>query len=112
MIESEEKEQQELSQISERLKEAKEKTINISNKKLLLESPHGKVIGHAIRAGIELASAIFIATIFGVVIDKWLQTFPWAMLIMFALGVIAGFLNLYRAVVKKEYLNNQSPKDQ
>jgi ATP synthase protein I len=50
------------------------------------------------RIGIELVAAVIVASGLGWAIDRWLGTRPWAMIVMFFLGVAAGMLNVYRAV--------------
>lgn len=60
----------------------------------------GKAFGSAMRVGIELVSAIGIGTFIGYWIDKYFQTAPFGMIIMFFLGFAAGFLNIYKAQTK------------
>jgi ATP synthase protein I len=55
-------------------------------------------IGFGFRIGIELVVAIGVATGLGWALDHWLGTRPWAMIVLFFLGVAAGMLNVYRAV--------------
>jgi ATP synthase protein I len=55
-------------------------------------------LGLGFRIGIELVVAIVVATGLGWVIDHWLGTRPWGMIVLFFLGVAAGMLNVYRAV--------------
>ena len=55
-------------------------------------------IGFGFRIGIELVVAIGVATALGWAIDRWFGTRPWAMVVLFFLGVAAGMLNVYRAV--------------
>lgn len=51
----------------------------------------------ALRASIELVSALVVGGLLGYWIDQWLGSKPWAMIIMFFLGFAAGFVNIYRA---------------
>ena len=55
-------------------------------------------LGFGFRIGIELVVAVVVATALGWAIDRWLGTRPWAMIVLFFLGVAAGMLNVYRAV--------------
>ena len=55
-------------------------------------------LGMAWRIGIELVVAIVVATGIGWAIDHWLGTRPWAMIVLFFLGVAAGMVNVWRAV--------------
>ena len=55
-------------------------------------------VGLALRIGVEMVSALAVGTGIGVLVDKWLETTPWGMVIFFILGATAGILNVYRAV--------------
>jgi ATP synthase protein I len=55
-------------------------------------------IGVGLRIGLEFVVAIVIATGLGWVIDQWAGTRPWAIIVLFFLGVGAGMVNVYRAV--------------
>ena len=54
-------------------------------------------LGLAFRTGIELVSALAVGVGIGFLLDKWLDTTPWFLLVFFFLGAAAGFLNVYRA---------------
>lgn len=108
MDEKEKKEElRALEKINIRLKKFRHREAKPSKRSSFLRSKSGKVLGYAMRAGVELAAAILIASMFGVVIDKWLGTAPWIMLVMFIIGTAAGFVNFYRAlmVVQKGEIN-------
>jgi ATP synthase protein I len=49
------------------------------------------------RLGVELVSALAIGVGIGLLLDYWLGTKPWFMLVFFMLGSVAGFMNVYRA---------------
>lgn len=53
--------------------------------------------GLAMRIGTELVAAIAIGVGVGYVLDMWLGTKPWLMVVFFFLGSAAGMLNVYRA---------------
>ena len=57
---------------------------------------HGHQWG--LRVGTEIVASTVIGLGIGYYIDKWLDTRPVFLLLCFLFGVIAGFLNLYRAV--------------
>lgn len=61
-------------------------------------------LGHGMRVGIELVSAIGVGTFVGWLFDQWLGTIPLFMIIMFIVGAAAGFLNIYRMVQRQEQL--------
>ncbi|MBI5816394.1 MAG: AtpZ/AtpI family protein [Nitrospinae bacterium] len=52
--------------------------------------------------GTQLAVSIIIGTWMGLMLDRWLGTAPWLMLLFIVFGVAAGFLNVYRAAMKEE----------
>ena len=53
--------------------------------------------GLAMRIGTELVAAIAVGVGVGYVLDMWLGTRPWLMVVFFFLGSAAGMLNVYRA---------------
>jgi ATP synthase protein I len=53
--------------------------------------------GLAMRIGTELVAAIAVGVGVGYVLDLWLGTKPWLMVVFFFLGSVAGMLNVYRA---------------
>nr|WP_282571811.1 AtpZ/AtpI family protein [Roseomonas acroporae] len=56
----------------------------------------GGSMGLGLRAGIEVVSALIAGVALGWVLDRWLGTFPWLLLLGFVLGAAAGILNVYR----------------
>ena len=64
--------------------------------KLKGDRSHGHQWG--LRVGTEIVASTVIGLGMGFYIDKWLDTRPVFLLIFFLFGVVAGFLNLYRAV--------------
>ncbi len=48
------------------------------------------------RIAVELAAALAVGAGIGVLLDSWLGTRPWLLIVFFVLGTAAGFLNLYR----------------
>ena len=55
-------------------------------------------LGLALRIGLELVSALVVGVGIGWLIDRWLGTRPWAMVVFLFLGAAAGMLNVYRAI--------------
>jgi ATP synthase protein I len=55
-------------------------------------------IGIAMRVGIELAGTLAVGVGIGWLLDRWLGTGPWLLVVFFFLGSAAGVLNVYRAV--------------
>lgn len=64
--------------------------------KLKGDRSHGHQWG--LRVGTEIVASTVIGLGLGFYIDKWLDTRPVFLLVFFLFGVVAGFLNLYRAV--------------
>ncbi len=52
--------------------------------------------------GIELVVAILIGTGLGYLGDRYLNTFPYLMVIGFVLGAITGFRNAFRLISRSE----------
>jgi ATP synthase protein I len=50
--------------------------------------------------GLILPSSIAVGLFLGYMLDKWLHTAPWMLLIFLVLGVVSGLLSLYRAMKK------------
>ncbi|MBO88698.1 MAG: phosphoribosylaminoimidazolecarboxamide formyltransferase [Rickettsiales bacterium] len=55
-------------------------------------------LGMALKIGVEFVSAVGVGVGIGVLLDYWLETKPWLMVVFFLLGSAAGFLNIFRTV--------------
>lgn len=88
------KKQSELDALDEKIKRAKgeDKDTVIALEKAE-EDGESKA---GIQAGIELVGAIAVSTALGVALDRWLDTNPAFTLVLFFLGVVVGFFNVYR----------------
>jgi len=53
-------------------------------------------LGVGMRIAVELVAAVLVGTGIGIVLDKWLGTQPWLMILFFVLGCAAAFRNVYR----------------
>jgi ATP synthase protein I len=51
----------------------------------------------AFRIGTELVAALGLGVGIGVMLDRWMGTAPWFLVVFFFLGAAAGALNVYRA---------------
>ena len=60
------------------------------------KEPPNSALSLAFRVGIELVSAVAVGLGIGWLLDKWLDTKPWLMLVFIILGGCAGILNVYR----------------
>ena len=52
--------------------------------------------------GIEMLVAVLIGAFGGHLLDRWLHTRPWFMLVGFVLGSAAGFRNIFRLMTSEE----------
>lgn len=52
--------------------------------------------------GLVLPSSIAVGLVFGYLLDRWLGTRPWLLLVFTVLGIASGLLSLVRAL--KKYL--------
>ena len=52
--------------------------------------------GIGFRAGLEVVSALVVGIVIGLLLDRWLGTWPWLFLLFFVAGSAAGILNVYR----------------
>lgn len=48
------------------------------------------------RIAVDLLAGLLVGTGIGYVLDEWLGTKPWLMIVFFFFGAAAGFLNAYR----------------
>ena len=56
----------------------------------------GAGLGMALKIGVEFVSAVGVGV--GLLLDYWLETKPWLMIVFFLLGSAAGFLNIFRTM--------------
>ena len=56
----------------------------------------GTAIGMAFRLSTELVAGLIAGGLVGWLLDQWLGTKPWLLLIFFFLGTAAGILNVFR----------------
>lgn len=55
-------------------------------------------LGLGIRIGIEMVSALIVGVGLGLLVDHWLGSAPFGLIVFFFLGVGAGAMNIYRAI--------------
>ena len=54
-------------------------------------------IGFAFRLGTELVASLIVGVGFGMLLDYWLDSKPWFLIIFFFLGAASGISSVYRA---------------
>lgn len=54
--------------------------------------------GLAMRIGVEIVAALIVGAGIGLLLDRWLGTGPWLLVLFFVLGAAAGVLNVYRVM--------------
>ena len=52
--------------------------------------------GIGFRAGVEVVSALVVGIVIGLLLDRWLGTWPWLFLVFFVVGGAAGVMNVFR----------------
>ncbi len=55
-------------------------------------------LGMAFRVGTDMVAGLAVGTGIGWLLDQWLDTRPWLMVVFFFIGAAAGMLNVYRTV--------------
>jgi ATP synthase protein I len=65
--------------------------------------------GFAFRIGVELVSALLVGAGIGWLLDRWLGTTPFLLLLFFFLGAAAGILNVFRAAKEMQKQQAQYP---
>lgn len=60
------------------------------------DAPPSGAWGIGFRAGVEVVAALVVGIAVGLLLDRWLGTFPWLFLMFFFAGAAAGILNVFR----------------
>ena len=88
------------------IKELDSKIKNLSKKtrKVQSESTSNSSLGIAMKLSSEMVAAVFVASLIGYYLDKWLETEPFFLILLFFLGAITGILNVVRTskMINKE----------
>jgi len=58
--------------------------------------------GFGFKISTEIIAALVVGVVLGLIVDKYLGTKPFGLIIFFIFGAIAGFLNVYRVMRRIE----------
>jgi ATP synthase protein I len=92
-----------MNNIDNKITKLKEKIEDIENKKLKESKPKKESgTGFAFKISTELIAALVVGVGIGLIVDNYLGTKPFGLIIFFILGAFAGFLNVYRVMRRIE----------
>ncbi len=101
--------------LDKRLAEARGRAHESSQERDEKNLQPGNALGLAFRIGVELVSAVAIGLAIGLLLDCWLDTKPWLMLVFIFMGGAAGILNVYRMAsgfgYAVGYQQDEAPRD-
>jgi len=60
--------------------------------------PSGAAWGRAMRVSSDLLAGLFVGTLLGILLDRWLETQPWFLFAGIGLGFAAGLRNIARSM--------------
>lgn len=70
----------------------------ISSKSKNEAAKAGSGLGLAFRVTADIVAALAVGIVIGVLLDNWLETTPWFLIVFFIFGGAAGVLNVYRTM--------------
>lgn len=70
----------------------------------------GGALAAGLKASTELVAGVLVGGVMGYLLDQWLGTKPWLLVIFMVFGIVAGFRNLYRLGMKPTF-TGEKPKD-
>lgn len=86
-----------LDALDARLRQARERAAASESPKAPILGSPSSGFGMAFRIGVELVAALMVGVGIGLLLDRWLDTAPWFLVVFFFLGAGAGVLNVFRA---------------
>lgn len=99
-----------LEDLDARLRKAREGQDRRQQPSRYARIPQGP-LGIAFRIGTELVAAMIVGVGGGLLLDRWLGTAPWGLVVLFFLGAAAGVLNVYRAITGLGYATGYGRPD-
>ena len=88
-----------IKELDSKIKDMSEKTRKVES-----ESSSNSSLGMAMKLSSEMVAAVFVASLIGYYLDKWLETEPFFLIFLFFLGAVTGILNVVRTskMINKE----------
>lgn len=84
-----------LDDLQARIDALKEKHVPAENR---APSKDAENMSMGVRAGTELIGAVFGGALIGYGLDRWLGTKPWLLIVFLLLGVMTGFMNIWKTL--------------
>lgn len=69
-------------------------------------------LGLGLRITFDLVAALVVGVVIGLLLDYWLGTGPWMLILFFFLGSAAGMLNVYRTATGQGYAVGYQKNDE
>ena len=101
-----------LNALDSRLKSARDHVQDPLNQPGAEKAEKGGALGLAFRVSVEIVSAVAIGVGIGWLLDGWLDTTPWLMVVFIVLGFAAGILNVYRLATGFGYAAGYTERDE
>ncbi len=83
-------------EFDDRLKAARQRREAEKSKWKRVESQGPSGLGIGLRIATEIVAAIAVSVVIGLVLDDWLGTQPWMLILFILLGALAAMLNVVR----------------
>ena len=101
-----------LNSLDSRLKNARDHVQDPLNQPDAKNAEKGGALSLAFRVSVEIVSAVAIGVGIGWLLDSWLETTPWLMVMFIVLGFAAGILNVYRLATGFGYAAGYTEMDE
>ena len=101
-----------LNSLDSRLKNARDNVQDPLNQPGPEKTEKGEALGLAFRVSVEIVSAVAIGVGIGWLLDGWLDTTPWLLVVFVVVGFAAGILNVYRLASGFGYAAGYTKQDE
>ena len=101
-----------LNSLDSRLKNARGHVQDPLNQPGAEKAEKGGALGLAFRVSVEIVSAVAIGVGIGWLLDGWLDTTPWFLVVFVVVGFAAGILNVYRLASGFGYAAGYTKQDE